>query len=532
MKYKPRDLDLSEAKRIVEGATLSDAERKILLAVIEMLVFVLQLVETKSVTIARLRKMLFGASTEKTSQICGDRSAGSTDAASTVADANKPPATDDTPKTKRKGHGRNPATRYHGAEKIAVPHPTLQPGDHCPCCEKGKVSARKPKRLPRIEGQAPIWGKLYELERLRCNTCGELFTAGTPQDAGEEKYDATTAVLIAVLKYGLGLPFYRLARLQSAVGIPLPAATQWDILSAHLAAPEAVYDELIRQAACAELVHNDDTTARVLSLMSSATSEHSPERTGMFTTGIIAFKHSKPIALFFTGRQHAGENLRDVLAHRAANLGPPIQMCDALSRNLPKDLATILANCLAHSRRRYVDVFNHFPDECRRVLETLREVYRHDATACQRQMSPQARLEWHQQQSGPLMDDLEKWLRAQFDEKLVEPNSGLGDAIGYMLDHWHALTQFLRVAGAPLDNNICERALKKAILHRKNSLFFRSEHGAHVGDVFMSLIHTAELCSENPIEYLRALMRHPKDVAARPADWLPWNYPRAVATAA
>ena len=83
---------------------------------------------------------------------------------------------------------------------------------------------------------------------------------------------------------------------------------------------------------------------------------------------------------------------------------------------------------------------------------------------------------------------------------------------------------FLRVAGAPLDNNICERALKKAILHRKNALFFKTKHGAAVGDLYLSLIHTCELNGGNPFEYLAALHRHAADVAADPAEWMPWNY--------
>jgi hypothetical protein len=247
-------------------------------------------------------------------------------------------------------------------------------------------------------------------------------------------------------------------------------------------------------------------------------------RTGVFTTGIVAQRQDHRIALFFTGPKHAGENLADVLVHRAATLAAPIQMCDALSRNLPGELETILANCLAHSRRRFVDVVNDFPDECRHLLETLRDVYKHDTLARQQKLSPEERLRLHQAESGPLMDNLEEWLREQVEEKKVEPNSGLGEAIGYMRKHWTKLTLFLRVPGAPLDNNICERALKKAILHRKNALFYKTQNGAHVADVFMSLIHTAELNGQNAFNYLVALQRHHEEVAANPGDWLPWTY--------
>jgi hypothetical protein len=235
------------------------------------------------------------------------------------------------------------------------------------------------------------------------------------------------------------------------------------------------------------------------------------------------------IALFMTGRQHAGENLADVLAQRAAELAAPIQMCDALSRNTSGELATIVASCIAHARRRYVEVASRFPEECRYVLETLGEVYRIDAEAKARGLTADERLCLHQAQSGPVMAELEQWMATQISEHRVEPNSGLGQAIGYMQRHWQRLTLFLRASGAPLDNNVCERALKKAILHRKNALFYKTQNGARVGDLFMNLIHTAELCEVNPFDYLVALQRHVEAVSDAPGRWMPWNYTAALA---
>jgi transposase len=207
------------------------------------------------------------------------------------------------------------------------------------------------------------------------------------------------------------------------------------------------------------------------------------------------------IALFFTGRQHAGENLATVLRQRAAALAPPMQMCDALSRNLPKlpeKLEVIVGHCVAHARRRFVEVIENFPQPCRHLLEQLGTVYSNDATVRKQAMTAEERLRNHQQHSAPMMEELRAWLNTQFAEKKVEPNSGLGMAMRYLHKHWERLTLFLRQSGAPLDNNICERALKKAILHRKNSLFYRTANGARVGDLFMSLIHTCELSGANP----------------------------------
>jgi len=296
------------------------------------------------------------------------------------------------------------------------------------------------------------------------------------------------------------------------------------------------WHELIRQAAQGDVLYNDDTTVKILEFMGKRAKQaalaenaeqdaaNSPKRSGLFTSGIVSTREDRKIALFFSGRQHAGENLADVLAHRAADLGPPIQMCDALSRNLPKELETLVANCIAHGRRSFVEVADRFPDECRHVLEVLKEVYKNDGIARKRNLSPEQRLQFHQAKSGPLMATFRKWLNRQFDDRLVEPNSALGEAISYLLNHWEKLTLFLREPGAPLDNNICERILKRAILHRKNALFYKTLNGAHVGDLFMSLIHTCQLNDVNPFEYLTELQRHAEELADQPENWMPWNY--------
>jgi transposase len=432
-------------------------------------------------------------------------------------------------KEKAAGHGRNGASAYAGARQVTVPHPTMKPGEPCPGCLKGKVyPVKEPRTLVRIVGQAPLAATVYELDRLRCNLCGEVFTAPEPEGVGPEKYDETTAAMIALLKYGSGMPFYRLEMLEHLLGIPLPASTQWEIVEEEAEVIKAALDELIRQAAQGEVLHNDDTSMRVLRMAR----EPSDDRTGVFTSGVVSTQQGRRIAAYFTGRQHAGENLRDVLHHRGQDLATPIQMCDALSRNTPKlaDGAQILlANCLAHGRRQFIEVAANFPEPCRYVLETLGDVYKYDAEARQRKLSPAERLQFHQQHSGPVMEQLHKWLETQFARKQVEPNSGLGKAITYLLRHWKGLTAFLRDAGAPLDNNICERALKRAVLHRKNALFYRTLHGSQVGDLFMSLIHTCELTDANPFHYLTELQRHAHELAANPSEWMPWNYRETLA---
>jgi hypothetical protein len=415
---------------------------------------------------------------------------------------------------------------------VVVTHEAFLPGDACPHCQTGTLyRLRDCSPVIRLKGQAPVGGLRYELERLRCGLCGEVHTAELPAEAGPAKHDPSVASVVATLRYGMGMPWNRIEQMQRAAGVPLPASVQWELTKAALECGLGeVYQSLLSEAAQGDLMHNDDTRMRILELLArqkrgEPLREDDPTRRGVFTTSVLSLASGRPtIALFFTGPAHSGENLRGLLIRRLAELPPPMQMCDALSCNVPGELATILANCLAHGRRNFCEVAESFPAETRHVLERLAEVYRLDAQARQEGLTPEARLVLHQQQSKPVMDALHAWLKAQFDERRVEPNSSLGKAISYTLRHWEALTLFLRKAGAPLDNNVCERALKMAIRHRKNSLFYQTQRGAAVGDVCMSLIHTCHHSEVDPIAYLTALQRHHERVQANPAAWLPWNY--------
>lgn len=495
------DVNLDELDRVLDGAReapLSEPDYD----------------KLKSTLHAMAAMLVPPRNTEKTSAVfqpSGDSEAGG----GTQPDAGTSP---------QPGHGRNGAEAFSGARKVAIAHQKLTHGERCPECGKGNVYGQKePRVLVRIVGQAPLAATVYSLERLRCGACGQVFTAQEPEGVGPEKYDETAAAMIAQLKYGSGTPFYRLEQLEEQLGIPLPAATQWEIVEDAAELIRPARDELIRQAAQGEVVHNDDTSMRVLRMAR----EPSDERTGVFTSGIVSIGQGWKIALYFTGRQHAGENIADVLKQRIEPSAPLIQMCDALSRNVPKlpaGVEVLLANCLAHGRRQFVEVAENFPDECRYVLEMLGRVYGCDTEARERGLTPDERLRFHQEHSGPVMEQLHGWLEAQFSGHKTEPNSGLGKAIKYLLRHWRPLTQFLRKAGVPLDNNIVERALKRTVLHRKNALFYRTLNGAEVGDLFMTLIHTCELCGANSFDYLTELQRHAQELVASPAEWMPWNY--------
>ena len=529
---EPKRIDLSESEanalleRLAKGQ-LDPGDHEMLGAMVKSWLWLSGVVQDAKISIRELKKLIFGAKTEKTRKVLKQKA------------ADKQTSKDTTQKKKPKGHGRNGADAYTGAERICLKCAQVRPGDRCPKCGKGKLYAYAPGKIVCIRGQAPLHATVYEQERLRCNVCGVSFKAPTPPEAVGSKYDASAGSMMALLHYGCGFPFNRLEGLQGNLGIPLPSSTQWDELNGMAHEVYPVFGEFNRHAAAGDIFHNDDTKGRVLALekqiaeeIEACRAQGKDCRTGVFTTGIVAETEGRHIALFFTGRKHAGENLSDLLDKRPENLSTPIQMCDALSRNAPKGFKRLLANCLCHGRREFVKLIEDFPGKCRHVLETLREVYKHDAFTKDQGMSKEDRLAFHQQNSKPIMDEFFEWLNAQLDEKEIEPNSRMGGAINYMLKHWKELTLFLRVPGAPLDNNVCERALKAPIRYRNNSLFFKTERGALVGDMFMSLIHTCRLNGVNAFDYLTAIAQHARDVAAAPEEWFPWNYHKALARCA
>lgn len=521
------DMDREELHQLVERArtSLAAEDYRKVKGMAEALTYLSDLVADQQTTIGDLRELMFPASTEKTAAVLNNAGVAPTTNGSEKTSGGQL----EVHKPKAPGHGRNGAEAYRQAQRVQVQHASLKHGDRCPGCQKGKVyEQQEPRQLVRIVGQAPLTATIYALQMLRCNLCGEIYSADVPEGVGEDKYEESAVAMIAQLKYGSGMPFYRLQDLQNNLGIPLPASTQWEIVEEAAELIKPARDELIRQAAQGEVLHNDDTSMKVLSLR-RAIIEEAGERTGIFTSGVVATTEGRKIALFFTGRQHAGENLADVLKQRVAELPMPIQMSDALARNAPTPIKLLVGNCLAHGRRHFVKITPNFPEQCRHVLEVLGEVYHHDQLARERGLSRVERLRFHQEHSKPIMDDLHRWLESGLKENQVEPNSGLGKAINYMLRHWQALTLFLREAGAPLDNNLVERALKKAILHRKNSLFYKTLNGAEVGDLYMSLVHTCELNDVNPFDYLTELQRYPDELSAKPAEWMPWSYRETLA---
>jgi transposase len=434
----------------------------------------------------------------------------------------------------RPGYGRLEAEAYTGAERVACRHETLAVGQRCPVCGQGRLYTLPPGVEIRIDGNALLSAIRYELEKLRCSACGQVFTAKLPVDAGPEKYSPRARAVLAVGRYYLGLPFYRLEGYQAMVGVPVPDATQWDQIERVADCAYMVFAHLERLAAQGELIYQDDTRARILALIAENQQAQAPaeamgvspssDRTGMYTPALVVQAGEQTICLYYCWRAPAGENLAALLTKREANRGKPLVMSDALPSNAADEATLIRCHCLAHGRRKFSELEDVFPQECQVVIEALQQVFDHDEHARTEQLSPQARLVYHQAYSGPIMGALKTWLDTQMADRLVEPNSSLGKAMAYMQDHWETLTRFLTIAGAPLDNNLVERALKLFIRQRKNSLFYKTAYSAYIASVLTSVIATCLHAGVNALDYLVALQEHRAAVFANPEAWLPWSY--------
>ena len=519
--------------RTKQNDHIPDEDRQILIGLIEFNSWLQFVLQEKKISIRRLQNLFFGNNSEKSGRNKKSIKSNANDTrpaddlpASKEADAEIPESSDTTSAVnKGVNSGRLSHNAYTNAEYITLTTPH-NVGDLCPEDCGGKLTTLPPGMVVKITGQGFAKVTKFTVEKLRCNLCGLQINANMPDNICNDKYDATFKSQLCMLKYYMGMPFYRIQGYQEVLGVPLPDSTQWDLIDevANDVCPAFRYLEKL--AAKGDLFHADDTNVRILSNIVANTNlpEDSKVRKGTFTTGILSYIDNNKIQLFYSSKKHAGENMHALLTQRPQNLPAPKYMCDALSRNIPAALKHILINCLAHGRRKFVEIEEFYPPECEYVINLLSIVYRNDAHTKEDNMDAKQRLDYHQIHSQSIMDTLHVWLQKQLDEHLVEPNSSLGKAIKYMLNHWTPLTQFLRISGAPLDNNVLERALKIPIRIRKNSMFFATEHGAYVGTMLLSIICTCIAAKQNPVEYLTALQIHKTQVVKEPHLWMPWNY--------
>ena len=543
---QPEDVRLSreEGEALIERIernALSAEDRRLLVKILTFYFWLLFALREAKLSLKRIKALVFGEKSKKPKPPSSDGtpSGGSgggselstspTQGVLTPAPA-APPAKNPPPP----GHGRQGADVYRAAQTVECRHEALAVGERCPACGRGNLYRLPPGVEMRLDGDALLSAVRYELEKFRCSACGQIFTAAVPAAAGSEKYTTRARAVLALARYYLGLPWHRLEGFQALVGVPVPDATQWDQGEIVGDCSHPIFKCLEKLAAQGEVIFQDDTPGRVLTLIeenqivraqAQAQGKAKPEvRTGMQTTALIVQVGKRRICLYYTGRRHAGENLEALLTKRDPGRGKPLVMSDALSSNNAEETMLIRCHCLAHARRQFSDLADDFPAESGVVVDALKLIYEHDDEARKQGLSAQERLVYHQTYSEPVFTALQTWLEQQTAERFVEPNSSVGKAIAYLLEHWETLTRVVKEPGAPLDNNVAERALKLAIRQRKNSLFYATEHSAYIASILTSVIATCVQAGVNALEYLVAVQEHRQEVVANPSAWLPWNY--------
>jgi transposase len=492
----------------IENKCLEGADYPLLADLIKAIVWMNLSLQEKELTIRRLRAV-FGIKTETAKKLLnlgGGKS-------------------EEKPKRPKKNqeeqgkHGHKPASDYTEAKLIEVSHQSLKKGDLCPDCLKGKLFQLKPGSVIRIKGQPWLQVEIYKPERLRCALCGKVFTATLPLEGGlGSRVDSTAKAIVTLLKYRGGIPFYRQGQIQEALGAPISPSEIWEMTEEVADAAQPIYAVLCEEAAKGKIIQNDDTTARVVGLAI----KEEDKRKGVFTTAILStLETGVRIGLFFTGRKHAGENLDELLEERPKEHPPPIQQCDALSRNIPKNHETLVSHCLAHARRKFYELVEVWPQFVTKVIGLFSTLFKNDRSAPE---DEQQRLKWHQDNNGPVMEELKSYCHGLLESKLVEPNSSLGKAIAYLNNHWEEFTLFLRFPGVILTNNENEQLIKRAVLNRKNAYFFRNETGAKIADILMSIIETCIYNNVNPWKYLIIIQEEQEDIRRNPRLWAPWCF--------
>jgi hypothetical protein len=543
---RPEDVQLSRGEgeallARLEANTLTAEDRRVLGKVLTFYFWLLFALRETKLSLKRVKALVFGEKPKKPKPPASGGtpsggSAGGNEPQPRAVHGGPGPAPASPPEQKPlpPGHGRQGAEVYRAAQRVECRHEELAIGERCPACGRGRLYRLSPGVEMRLDGNALLSAVRYELEKLRCSACGQVFTASVPVGAGLEKYTPRARAVLALARYYLGLPWYRVEGFQALVGVPVADATQWDQVELVGDCSHPIFKCLEKLAAQGEVIFQDDTPHRILTLIEEnqqararAQAQGKPkaeERTGMQTTALVVQVGERRVCLYYTGRRHAGENLEALLTQREPQRGKPLVMSDALTSNNAQEEALIRCHCLAHGRRKFSELDEAFPAESAVVVNVLKHVFDHDEYARAEEMNAQDRLAYHQRQSGPIMKELKRWLEQQTAERLVEPNSSLGKAISYLVDHWETLTRFLYEPGAPIDNNLAERALKLAIRQRKNSLFYATEHSAYIASILTSVIATCVQAGVNALDYLVAVQEHRQEVFANPSAWLPWHY--------
>jgi len=519
----------------VKQNKLNQREAELIAGLLRTLLYLLTQLQEKTATIRRLQEMIFGRKSEKRKK--GESKAiegqakpdqgGESDNGGARNQAGNDEGEEGFEKkaSKKRGHGRVPASAYPGAKKIYCLHPELSSGSQCPTPDcQGKVyRLSRPHQFIQFTGAPVINATHYSQETLKCKVCDRVYEAPLPEGIKPQKFDESADVGIVIDHYLAATPAYRRSGLQELSGIPLPISTIQERCAAVAQAVLPIYKEMEKAAANAKILYGDDTWVRIQELKKENKRKKKGERVGMYTTGIVAERvDGVKIALYLNGRRHTGENVDRLLEKREKDQPRVIRMGDAAPANWSTKQESEDCACLAHARRKFAELEKTHPRPCGYALDEIGKIYEHEAVA--RRMSDEDRQAYHEKLSLPIMSKLRQWMKQEIEDKRVEPNSGLGKAMAYFENQYELLVQFCRVLGAPIDNNIVERALKAPVMIRKNSYFYKTGNGAGIGGIILSVLITCRLNGKNVWSYLIWVLRNAAEAKDNPASFLPWLY--------
>lgn len=516
---------------------LSGDDYDVLMSAMLMLANMQERLHNNDLTLTKLKKLLgMVGSSEKLSKLRPEN----TDE-DPGAKPNRPKGTHGRKARNKRRTGNppiKPTVHHHSVEGVSK-------GDSCPGCSLGKVYKYNPATLLRITAHSPFTREQHIIEQLRCNGCGEVFTAELPEAVktdgrADQQYGYSAIAMMGIQRYYGGSPLYRQETLQQLFGVHIAASTQFDQCQKLADACQPVFQQLKTLAADAQRFYLDDTTNRILNKVpiEKERAGRTQWRSGVYTSAalaecVISEPGSDPpdtvlrrLVLFQTNIGHAGEWLDELLRARNLELDKPVLMSDALSSNHVTEADYDKALCNAHSRRGFAELVDQHPEDVVFALECYEPVWANEAHCKRVGLDGGQRLAYHQEHSLPHMNKLKEWCEQQLSEAgSVEPNSNLGQAMAYLIRHFDGLSAFCRILNAPVDNNEIERLIKLIVRARKNSLFFKTQNGADVSDVITSILATCTECEANAFDYLQSLQRNQLAVRAMPEKWLPWNYP-------
>lgn len=425
--------EIEQIIALVHSSNLPEGMKPFVIGCINLASWVPRALVEHKITVSNLKRLIFGKGDKETQK---QNNSPKRDKSNSAEEQKSSASNDETHESKPKGHGRLAHTAYINAIEHHITLESLSAGQLCPLDCGGKLYRIDPGIIVNIKGQNLASVDKYWVEKLRCALCNELFSADIPTHVHKEKYHPSFKAMLALQKYYMAMPFHRQEYFQSLIGFPIPSSTQWQLMEELAGCALLVFPALEEIAANGSLIHNDDTVLRIVDTIQHNRLNPDKKRTGMFTTGILAQNGSHKIALFYNSQRHSGENMELLLHKRNKNNGKVIQMCDALSHNIPETHDTIVCNCLSHGFRKFDELQAFYPEHCLPIMKWLSIPFKMDEQSKQLGYDEQQRLAYHQKHSLPAMLKAKEYMENLMSSKQVEPNESLGKAIKYMLNHW------------------------------------------------------------------------------------------------